>query len=237
MSRYPSYPKPWPGYTVPEFGGRLNGLRGDEPDILPSSYPESTFSVEQLSGFTDWVSGAWDLLAGKSQSWYDRLDRDQKALAARQAEIATIGQEAWDMVRGSYLETTQGPDVDFLSFQDIQGGINDNLRSLIVTEKHIPSDADISSAEAFNAQYGRYVDYVKSILPELAAQVADAAAQVQAALSKGTMKSPAAVGQQVFVDEVERRAKVLGAVVGGSILLYLAAGLGIALALSAGGRK
>ena len=56
MTFYKSYPQPWPGYTVPEFGGRLNGLGDDAPDILPTSYPESTFTVEQLSGLGNWLS-------------------------------------------------------------------------------------------------------------------------------------------------------------------------------------
>lgn len=206
------WPRPWPGYTVPEFGGRLNGL----------------------SGFTDWAAGVWDLLAGKPQSWYDRIDRDQKAFAARAAEIRAIGQDSWDMVRSSYLDTTQGPNLDFLSFREIQDGITSHLSELVVTKSHVPTDQAISNAEAFNAQYGRYVDYVKSILPELSAQISDAVAQVQQLLSKGSLQSPTTVGRQVLVDELERRISILGAGLGAGLLLYL--GIAYLISRAMGGR-
>ena len=190
-----------------------------------------------LRGFADWASGVWDILTGKPQSWYTHLDLDQKAFAVRAAEINAIGEGPWGMVRDSYLANTQGPDVDFLSFSDINDGITENLKSLVVTKSHVPSDQEISSAEAYNAQYGRYVDYVKSMVPEVAAQVQADADAVKAALGPGTMKSPAAVGQQAFVDEVERRAKILGASIGGGVLLYLAIPAILAVAFSGGGKR
>jgi len=207
-----------------------------EPDILPTSYPESTFSIEQLSGITDWVGGVWDLLTGKSQAWYDRLDADQKALAVRMAEVAAIGEGPWSAVRDAFFQNTQGPDLDFLSYSDATTGIDGLLKQLIVTKDHVPSDFEISNAESWNAQYGRYVDYVKSMLPELAAQVAADAADVRTALGQGKMSSPAAVGRQAFVDEVERRAKLLAAAAAGGILFYLAIPVLISIALGGRGR-
>lgn len=202
----------WPVPPIPHYGGRLNGL-------------------------TDWASGVWDLLTGKGQAWYDRVDADQKALAVRMSEVAAVGETAWSAVRDAFFANTQGPDLDFLSFSGITNGINSAIKSLIVTENHVPSDSEILSAESWNAQYGRYVDYVKSMLPELAATIAQDAADTQAALGQGKMSSPAAVGQQAFIDEVERRAKILGAAVGGSALLYLAIPALLAMAFSGGGRR
>lgn len=205
------YPAFRQGYTVPEFGGRLNGI-------------------------TDWVGGVWDILTGKPQSWYTHLDQDQQALAIRAAEINAIGEGPWNTVRDEYMAQAQGPGVDFLSFSDINAGIDQNLKTLLVTKSHVPSDQEIAAAENYNAQYGRYVDYVKSVLPELSAQIQADATAVKDALGPGTMKSPSSVGQQAFIDEVERRAKLLGAAVGGGMLLYLAIPAILAVVLS-GGRR
>jgi hypothetical protein len=75
------------------------------------------------------------------------------------------------------------------------------------------------------------------MLPELAAQADADAANVKQMLSQNSMRSPAEVGEQAFEDEVERRAKILGAAVGGAAALYIAIPLLIALALSGGGRR
>jgi len=233
MTFYKSYPQPWPGYTVPEFGGRLNGLGDDAPDILPTSYPESTFTVEQLSGLGNWLSD----LFGKPQSWYDRIDRDQKALAVRAAEINAFGSEAWGSVRNAYLANTQGPGVDFPEFQSINDELTRRISSLLITKNHTPSDTDIALAESFDAQSSRYVDFVKQTIPELAAQAAADAATVTAMLSKNQMRSPAEVGEQAFEDEIARRVKILGGVVAGAALLYLVVPLLIALAFAGGGRR
>lgn len=185
-----------------------------------------------LSGLGNWLSD----LFGKPQSWYDRVDADQKALAVRAAEVNAIGQDAWDSVRTAFFDQSQGPDLEFLSFWDINNGITERLKSLLVTSGHTPSDQEISAAESYNAQYGRYVDYVKQVLPELAAQANSDAANVKAMLSQGSMRSPAEVGEQAFEDEVARRAKILGGALGGAALLYLALPL-LILAATSGGRR
>lgn len=186
-----------------------------------------------LRGF---FGDVWDLLTGKPQSWYTHLDQDQKALAVRAAEVNAIGEGPWNAVRTSFLETSQGPDIDFLSFSDINAGINKAIKSLIITQNSVPSDQEIASAEAFNAQYGRYIDYVKSVLPELSARVQEDSDAVKEALGTGTMKSPSSVGRQAFIDEVERRAKILGAGIGLGALAYLAIPILLAVVFG-GGRK
>jgi hypothetical protein len=208
MNRLPLYPLPHPGYTVPEFGGPLNGLG-------------------------NWLSD----LFGKSQAWYDRIDRDQKALAVRAAEINALGSDAWKTVRDAYFENTQGPDIGFLSFEEINAGIASNLKSLLVTKSHTPSDQEIAAAEAYNQQYGWYVDYVKKMVPELAAQADADAENVTNLLSRNAMRSPAEVGEQAFEDEVARRTKILGGALGGAALLYLAIPLLLAMAFGGGGRR
>lgn len=193
----------WPVPPIPHYGGNLNGLGG-------------------------WIADMF----GKSQAWYDRVDRDQKALAVRAAEINAIGQDPWDSVRTSYLENVQGPGIDFLSFSEINSGITSRLKSLLVTKSHMPSNEEISEAENYNFLYGRAADYVKQMLPELAAQADADAANVQEMLSRGSMRSPSEVGEQAFEEEVARRAKILGGVVGGGMLLYLAIPALLALAFS-----
>lgn len=164
----------------------------------------------------NWISDFF----GKPQSWYDRVDRDQKALSMRSAEVAALGQDAWESVRSSYLSTVSGPEIDFLSFSEINDGIIRSLRSLVITPSHTPSDQDIESAEAFNTQYGRYVDYVKQMVPELAAQADADAENVRRMLAANSMRSPAEAGVQEFEDEIARRAKILGSGIGAAALLY-----------------
>jgi hypothetical protein len=219
------------------FGKRIPRLGDDFEEILPEKYPESPYSVKDLSGITDWVGGAWDLLMGKPQSWYDRIDADQKALAVRAAQINAIGESPWNAVRDAYLAATVGPDIEFLSFFDINAGIDQRLKSLVITKSHAPSDQEISDAEDYNAQYGRYVDYVTSMLPELAASVAADAANAKATLGQGKMVSPGDAGKQQLVDELERRAALLGAGLGIGALAYLAIPLLLAMAMSGGGRR
>lgn len=167
------------------------------------------------------LSDSWDILFGKPQSWYTHLDLDQKAFAVRAAEVNAIGEGPWNAVREAFFASSEGPGLEFLSFSDINNGITENLKSLIVTKDHVPTDADIAAAEAFNAQYGRYVDYVKSMVPEAAAQVKADSDAVRTALGTGTMKSPASVGQQAFIDEAARRASLLGAGIGLGALAYI----------------
>lgn len=204
------YPLHRPGYTVPEFGGRLNGI-------------------------FDWIGDAWNLLAGKPQSWYDRIDRLQKALAVRMAEIQAIGSSAWDAVRSAYFSETQGPDIDFWSFGQMVDQIDANLKTLILTKSHVPTDDQIGVVEAFEKQYGRYVDYVKGILPEVRGKVEADSAAVRSALSQGSMRSPTEAGQEEFWKELARRAKLLGAGVGAAVLLYLA--IPVLLSSMLGGRR
>jgi hypothetical protein len=219
------------------FGRRVPKLGDEFEEILPDKYNESPYSVKDLSGITDWVGGVWDLITGKPQSWFDRIDADQKALAIRAAQINALGEAPWTAVRTAYLAQTEGPDIEFLSFSDINAGIDQRLKSLIITKSHAPSDQDIKDAEDYNAQYGRYVDYVTSMVPELAATVAADAAQAKATLGQGKMQSPSDTGKQQLVDELERRAALLGAGLGLGALAYLAVPLLIAMAMSGGGKR
>jgi hypothetical protein len=180
----------------------------------------------------DWLSD----LFGKPQSWYDQIDTDQKALAVRAAQINSIGSDVWGTVRDAYLASTQGPDVDFLAFDDINNGIGSALKSLIITSSHTPSDQDIAAAESYNAQYGHYVDYVTQMAPQVAAQAAADAANVTAMLSQNSLKSPAVAGAQAFEDEVARRAAILGAGLGAGMLLYLAIPFALAALFSGRGK-
>ena len=189
-----------------------------------------------LLGFTDWVGGVWDLLTGKPQTWYDRVDAAQKALAVRAAEVNAVGAAPWNAVRDAFFAASQGPELEFLSFSDINEGITKFLKSLIITRDHAPGDDEISHAENYNRQYGRYIDYVKSMLPEIAAQVAADAEAVRSALGQGRMGSPSAVGKQALIDELERRAKLLGAGLGLAALAYLAIPV-VLMAAFSGGRR
>lgn len=206
-----------------------------------TSPTESSFSIEQLSGLDGWIAE----LFGKSQAWYTRVERAQNALAVLSAEVNSIGRLIWDTIQGTIAAEVQrggggGLPSRFPGFDFTVDDIDARIREIMITTKHTPSESDISTAESRIPMYRDAVDYAKSIYPEVAAQVEADAARVAATVSRVPLRSPAEVGEQVFVETLKERAKALGGLGLGTLAIVAAAaaiGLAIYASMMRGGRR
>lgn len=215
-----TYPKPWPGYTVPEFGGHLNGLF-DAP--------------------ITWITS----LLGKPQSWYTRVERAQNAFAVFSAEVNAFGRSIWDTVQSSIAAEVSagrgaGLPARFPGFDFAVEDIGQQVKGLLITKSHTPSDQEIATAESRIPMYREAVDYAKYIVPEVAYQVEQDAAKVKDAVSRAPLRSPAEVGVETFIKELEERAKLFGMFGLAAVALIAAAavaGLAIYASIMSGGRR
>ena len=164
-----------------------------------------------LHGLGDWMSD----LFGKSQSWYDRVGRDQRDISILAAEVYAIGKAAWDELQlrlaDAIAQGYQMPVERFPNFQWIVDDLDEQSSILTLTtrrfstSKPYPTDAEISTAENRIATYRAAVDYARSILPELAPALDEEVARVSGALPEGSLQSPARVGMETFKAELARR--------------------------------
>lgn len=185
----------------------------------------------------DWMSD----LFGKSQSWYDRVGRDQRDITVLLAEVSAIGKSAWDGLQLALADAiAQGqyvPIERFPNYQWIMDDLTEQARILLITKSTVPTDAEISTAENRIYTYRSAVDYAKGILPEMAASAEAEAARIRAALPEGSLRSPAEVGVDTFKAELERRAKNLaGAGLGIGTLALIAVAAIAAARVFGGGR-
>ena len=205
-------------------------MEAEVEEILPQSWKESQFTIEQLSGLGDWISD----LFGKPQSWYDRVGRDQRDITVLLAEVSAIGQSAWDGLQQTLATALaqgyQMPVERFPNYQWIMDDLLEQAKILLITKSVVPTDAEISTAESRIYIYRQAVDYAKRILPEMASAAEAEAARIRAALPEGSLRSPAEVGVETFKAELERRAKNLaaGAFGLGTIALFIFAGIAAA---------
>ncbi len=217
----------------------MNSLRAlsesEVEEYQATVYPESRFSTRDLSGLGD---GIFDSLFGKPQSWYDRLNSIQNQLAILQAGISAIGQEMWDTIAD---QVAQSGATKFDGYSTTMNRLGADSMGTLVTKSHVPSDAEIQSAQIALQWWNPQLAYARGILPELEAKVQADMAQSQAMVSASSLKSPATVGVEVFEKEVADRAAALGQGVG-DWMKYLAWALGGVAAIYitsqiAGGRR
>ncbi len=185
----------------------------------------------------DWMSD----LFGKSQTWYDRVGRDQRDITVLLAEVSAIGKPAWDALQqtlaASIAQGYQMPVEHFPGYQWIMDDLLDQAKILLIMKGAAPTDAEIATAESRIYTYRQAVDYAKRILPEVAASADDEAARIRAALPEGSLRSPAEVGVETFKAELERRAKNLaGAGLGIGMIAVLAVAAIAAARIFGGGR-
>ena len=185
----------------------------------------------------DWMSD----LFGKSQSWYDRVGRDQRDITVLLAEVSAIGQPAWDGLQLTLADALangyQMPVDRFPGYQWIMDDLLEQAKILLITKSVVPTDTEISTAESRIYTYRSAVDYAKRILPEMASSAEAEADRIRAALPEGSLRSPAEVGVETFKAELERRAKNLaGAGLGIGLIAALIVG-GIAAARIFGGGR
>ncbi len=153
----------------------------------------------------------WDLLTGKPQSWYTNVSNIQSQLSVILAGIAEAGKELWNTASGAAQGPTQdgSPASGLDDFDTAQGALDQALTSIIVTSSHVPTDSVISAAKSTAQKYQRQLDFFLSVAPEMARQILDYQDSVARQLP-GPMNSPSAVGKEVFMDELEKRAKDFG---------------------------
>lgn len=215
---------------------------------VQSSSGESEFSIEQLSGWTDiltnpigWVQN----LMGKPQSWFTRVEKIQNALAIISAEVNAFGRSVWDSIQGSIAREVSegrgaGLPMRFPGFDWIQDDIATQLKAVLITKSHTPEDWEINQAESRVPMYREAVDYAKYIVPEAVYQVEQDAEKVRDAVSRAPLRSPAEVGMQTFVDELEKRMKLLGMFgLAAVAIAAVAAAIGLAIyaSMMRGGRR
>jgi hypothetical protein len=176
---------------------------GEGEDYQASVYPESRFSVQDLSG----LEGIWDSLFGKPQSWYDRLNSIQNQLAILQAGISAIGQEMWDTIAD---QVAQSGATKFDGYSTTMDRLGSDSTGVLITSSHVPSDAEIQSAQIALQWWNPQLAYARNMVPELEAKVQADMAQSQAMVSASSLKSPATVGVETFEAELQKRAEALG---------------------------
>lgn len=192
-------------------------------------------SHRRFQGLDGWISD----LFGKSQAWYDRVGRIQKDLAVLLAEINGFGKDIWDTIlRAVAQATNEGRFIDaperFIGFDYATEDIIAQAKKMITTEHHLPSDEEISTAESRIWLYRKMVDFAKRMAPEALAIVEAERARVEEGLARFRLLSPAEVGEKVFLETVEERAKVMG--VAGFGMGFVAVAIAMAIAL-AGARR
>lgn len=155
------------------------------------------------------MNGILDSLFGKSQSWYDNVNKIQNQLAILQAGISAIGQDVWDQI----YQTLQGSGATtpaFSQYSDVMSTLGLDQGMMLVTSSQTPTDGQIGTATSDIATYQPMLDYATQMAPELQAQVQSDQSQVQAMVSAAPLQSPAKVGVQVFEQTVADRAAALG---------------------------
>jgi hypothetical protein len=158
-----------------------------------------------------WFGDAWDLLAGKPQSWYTNVSGIQNQLSIVMAGIAEAGRDIWNTVSGAASGPSQDgtPASGVDDFDVAQAAIDQALTSIIVTKSHVPTDAVISAAKQTAMKYQKQLDFVIASAPEVAREILAYQDSVAQQLP-GPMSSPSAVGRDAFMQELEDRSKVFG---------------------------
>jgi len=181
-------------------------------------------------GMAGWGADIWNILTGKSQAWYTRLSNIQDYLNITLAGVTAVGKDKWNLVSqgssGPSFDNTPVSGVD--DYDTVVGDLQSNLTAIIVTQNYVPSDAVIAAAQAAGDKYNAELSTVQQSIPDVSVQVQADQAKTAAGLP-APMASPAAVGQQVFVDTVAARAKGL-VDTGTSLLTYVGIGAGVVVA-------
>ena len=96
MTFYKSYPAPWPGYTVPEFGGRLNGVEEDAValnNVIAEAKATQDLHREMIGRIGDWEAREPGRLSTDSDlrlAFIDNLDGLPSAFTDRALKVVGI---------------------------------------------------------------------------------------------------------------------------------------------------
>jgi hypothetical protein len=179
-----------------------------------------------------------EVLAGKSQSYYDLLDGVQNRVIGLQAEMAQIGQEAWDNAlwsnTGEVASAGYEP-IDNYLFSPMMSWWGGNYKKLIITPSVEPTEATINEVNRLAAGTDKLIAFVKTLLPR---EVADAAtAYRKEAIDKVDnykLTSPGDVARKVVMDEIKDK---LGGGMTTIIIVAIAAAAAAAGAFAFFGRR
>lgn len=196
---------------------------------VQSAFAEAKPHVEaMLAKQPKGVSG----LAGtiSSQSDYNLLNAAQVRCNAIMAEISGIGKDEWDAIMNEEFEAEGWSPATNYSYDNMMAFWLNNIKSIIVTASKKPTLEAINEVNRLATGTDKLIALVKShASPAAAAQGAADRAQVEAALSKGGLKSPGAVGWDTFQKEVVDRAQSLvSSGIGITTIAAIALGLGAA---------
>lgn len=207
-----------------DYGPQVSGGILVDEELAPT---ESRWRIRDLAGLGDWFSD----LFGKSQAWYSNVNRIQNQLAVLQAEVNAIGSGIWDTIMGTIAGLiakgqASGTPPHFYGFDWTVEDISAQAKAILVTKGHTPTDQEIATADSRARMYREMVDYAKRMAPEVRAQVEADAARVRASVEAAPLRSPAEVGEKVFLETLDERAKAfsLGGL-GFGILALVALGL------------
>jgi len=186
--------------------------------------------MRRMGGLGDWVPQWIQDLMGKSQAWYDNLNRVGNALTVANAGLNSVGKSLWDTVASEIAGSGSMPSglPYFPGFDWMQGEIDKWLRASLVTQSYTPSDSDIATGAQRAREASAMVEYVKTVAPQIQAQVTRDQLDAQAKVEKITLYSPTKAGVKEFEKQVEDRAKALG--LGLEITTLILIGLGVVAA-------
>jgi hypothetical protein len=159
-------------------------------------------------------------MLGEPQAWYDRLASAQNGVTVLMAEVEEAGESVWNLVS----EQAAGQ-VSFTPFQATKDKLLESFQGLIVTTAKTPSDAQIVSAENLIFAVRGMVDFVKRMVPEVAAKVDAKSAEIQMAVEKAPLQSPEDVGWNEFWKQMNERSKNLLPSVSTTAIVAVIAGL------------
>lgn len=119
----------------------------------------------------------FDILTGKGQAYYTRLDSVQNRVIGIQAEMSEIGKDAWDSALWSNLSdvSNAGYDpVDNYLFDPMMEWWKGNYKQLLKSANVEPSEATITEVERLAGGTDKLIAFVKRFLPQAVADAATA---------------------------------------------------------------
>lgn len=189
------YPLPRPGYTVPEFGGRLNGAEEDAAmlaSVVADAQATQSIHREMIQHMTDWESRQPGVLTS---------DAD-----LRNQFIANL-----EGLRSAYVD--RGLQIVGVPFPVMLDRANPAHAVIIAVRDDIADTRDRLQANNAQSLLGKQIADVRISLPErLARQAADAASSI--ASGAGSALEAGGKGLQDAL-------KTLAWVLGGGLVLYL----------------
>jgi hypothetical protein len=201
---------PWPGIRVAP--GEVPYFRPTVTDPtfawgwMPGPPPPKRDGMKGMGLLPNPAKIAQEAIFGKSQSWYDNVNRLQNDYSIMNAELNAIGATIWDAL----VPRAAAAGVWLLKFSELQTLLNRNLNSILISESYAPSDATIQSVQVDAVSIRRMLDWATANAPgEIQARVAEWAFSMRSNLARITLKSPSAVGWETFWKTLKERAEAL----------------------------